>query len=61
VSPDQCIVFEDAPKGVEAAKNAGMKVVVITTMHRKEEFEPGPHIIGFIDDYTDDLLAELFS
>jgi len=61
VSPDQCIVFEDAPKGVEAAKNAGMKVVVITTMHRKEEFEPGPHIIGFIDDYTDNLLAELFN
>jgi beta-phosphoglucomutase len=61
VSPNQCIVFEDAPKGVEAARNAGMRVVVITTMHRKDEFEQGPHIIEFIDDYTDNLLAELFS
>jgi beta-phosphoglucomutase len=61
VSPNQCIVFEDAPKGVEAARNAGMRVVVITTMHRKDEFEQGPHIIGFIDDYTDNLLAKLFS
>ncbi len=27
--PEDCIVFEDAPKGVEAAQNAGMKAVVL--------------------------------
>jgi beta-phosphoglucomutase len=35
--PD-CIVFEDAPKGVEAAANAGMKAVAITTMHDPRRF-----------------------
>lgn len=60
VPADKCVVFEDAPKGVEAARNAGMKVVVLTTLHSKEDFEPGPHIIGFVSDYTDPLLSNLF-
>ena len=52
VDPKDCIVFEDAPKGVEAAQNAGMKAVVITTMHTKEEFAQYNNIIKFITDYT---------
>ena len=32
VSPKDCIVFEDAPKGVESALNANMRCVVLTTM-----------------------------
>lgn len=60
VSTNKCIVFEDAPKGVEAAKNAGMKVIVLTTLHVQEDFEPGPHIVGFVSDYTDPLLTTLF-
>ncbi len=52
VSSEDCIVFEDAPKGVEAAQNAGMKCVVITTMHSKEEFKNYDNIIAFIEDYT---------
>jgi beta-phosphoglucomutase len=52
VSSEKCIVFEDAPKGVEAAQNAGMKCVVITTMHSKEEFKNYDNIIAFIVDYT---------
>lgn len=53
ISPEDCIVFEDAPKGVEAAQNAGMKSVVITTMHTKEEFSAYHNIIRFISDYTE--------
>jgi len=49
--PIDCIVFEDAPKGVEAALNAGMKCLVITTMHEKEEFDRYPNVIGFAKDY----------
>jgi HAD superfamily hydrolase (TIGR01509 family) len=52
VDPASCIVFEDAPKGVEAAANAGMKAVVVTTMHTREEFSSYDNIITFIDDYT---------
>ncbi len=57
--PAECIVFEDAPKGVEAAKNAGMKCVVLTTMHKKEEFSQYNNIIGYIKDYHDPFVAEL--
>jgi beta-phosphoglucomutase len=57
---ENCIVFEDSPKGVEAAANAGMRCVAITTLHTKEEFEPYPNIILCVDDYTDPRLEELF-
>lgn len=60
VEAKQCIVFEDAPKGVEAAQNAGMKCVVLTTMHTKEEFSAYNNIFAFIEDYTDPILQDLF-
>lgn len=60
VSAKDCIVFEDAPKGVEAAQNAGMRTIVITTMHSKEEFKAYKNILAFIKDYTDEVLGELF-
>lgn len=50
VASGDCIVFEDSPKGVEAAARAGMKAVVITTMHTPDEFY-GDNIICFIEDY----------
>jgi beta-phosphoglucomutase family hydrolase len=52
VAPADCIVFEDAPKGVEAAANAGMRCVVLTTMHTREEFSDYSNIIAFTEDYT---------
>ncbi|HMI62179.1 MAG TPA: HAD family phosphatase [Puia sp.] len=60
VSAGDCVVFEDAPKGVEAALNAGMKCMVLTTMHEKEEFLQYPNILGYIVDYRDPSLDELF-
>jgi len=50
VAAQDCIVFEDSPKGVEAAARAGMKAVVITTMHTPDEFY-GDNIICFIENY----------
>jgi beta-phosphoglucomutase family hydrolase len=52
VEPSNCLVFEDAPKGVEAAQNAGMGSVVLTTLHEKEEFMHYNGIIQYIKDYT---------
>jgi beta-phosphoglucomutase len=61
VPPTSCLVFEDAPKGVEAALNAGMNCVAVTTMHAKEEFHDYPNIVRYIADYTDPSLDELFT
>lgn len=59
VDPQHCIVFEDSPKGVETAANAGMSCVAITTMHTREEFDGYRNILFIIDDYTDQRLLEL--
>ncbi len=59
IPPSACVVFEDAPKGVEAAANAGMPCVVITTMHPAEEFEQYANILFFVKDYTDEQLLTL--
>ncbi|PSL20836.1 HAD family hydrolase [Chitinophaga ginsengisoli] len=58
--PASCIVFEDAPKGVEAAANAGMKAVVLTTMHTREEFSDYDNIITFVSDYNTLIPGQLF-
>jgi beta-phosphoglucomutase len=57
---NNCIVFEDSPKGVEAAANAGMRSVVLTTMHARLEFSQFADIICFVADYTDEQLNVLF-
>lgn len=33
VRPQDCIVFEDAPAGLLSARNAGMRVIALTTTH----------------------------
>jgi beta-phosphoglucomutase-like phosphatase (HAD superfamily) len=55
-----CIVFEDAPKGVEAAELAGMTSVVLTTMHEREEFSAYGRILAFVKDYADPVLNRFF-
>lgn len=59
VSPSECIVFEDSPKGVESAHNAGMKCVVVNSLHEKHEFLYQDHIIKWVKDFTELDLAEL--
>lgn len=60
VAPEHCIVFEDAPKGVESAKRAGMKAVVLTTMHEEHEFTANDHVLLFVKDFRDERLRTLF-
>jgi beta-phosphoglucomutase family hydrolase len=60
VSPKDCIVFEDAPKGVESASNAGMRSVVLTIVHEQHEFDQYKNIVGFAGDYKDNNLLGFF-
>jgi beta-phosphoglucomutase-like phosphatase (HAD superfamily) len=45
VAPADCIVFEDAPFGIEAARRAGMRAVSICTGHSAEELA-GTHVLA---------------
>ena len=59
VEPSNCIVFEDSPKGVLAAKMAGMQSVILTTMHSADEFEEGDDILLKVSDYSTDAIIRI--
>ena len=39
VAPERCLVFEDAPAGIESARSAGMEVVAVTTTFPSERLD----------------------
>ncbi|MEI6638696.1 MAG: beta-phosphoglucomutase family hydrolase [Chlorobium sp.] len=53
VSPSECIVFEDALPGIEAARRAKMPCVAITTTNNAEAFSAFDNVIAIIDDFTE--------
>lgn len=59
VLPSDCIVFEDVPMGVEAAKRAGMKAVIVLTSHKIEDFTSFRNVLKTISDYTTLDIKEL--
>ena len=50
--PAGCIVFEDAPLGVEAARRAGMRAVVLTTTLPPDAFAEFDNVIAVVNDFT---------
>jgi beta-phosphoglucomutase len=59
VDPADCLVFEDVPKGAEAAANAGMQTVILTTTHAPEEFKHLKNVIHFAADFVDEFVKNL--
>jgi beta-phosphoglucomutase len=59
VAPESCVVFEDSPKGIEAARRAGMKAVAITSFHTAEELA-NDNVLCAVNDYKDPALKQLF-
>ena len=58
VDPAGCVVFEDAPPGIEAARRAGMRAVAVCTSHAAAELA-GPHVVVQVRDYHE-LIAMNF-
>ena len=50
VPPEACVVFEDAPFGIEAARRAGMRAVAVCTSHTADQLA-GMHVIASVDNY----------
>jgi beta-phosphoglucomutase-like phosphatase (HAD superfamily) len=50
VAPSHCVVFEDAPLGIEAARRAGMRAVAVCSTHGAGELA-GPHVLAAIEHY----------
>jgi beta-phosphoglucomutase-like phosphatase (HAD superfamily) len=52
VAPSNCIVFEDAPFGIEAARRGGMKAVAICTSNSPLELS-GPHVLAAVPSFIE--------
>ncbi|MBU6503285.1 MAG: HAD family phosphatase [Burkholderiales bacterium] len=50
--PARCIVFEDAPLGIEAARRGGMRAVAVCSTHTPAELA-GPHVVAAVRDYEE--------
>jgi beta-phosphoglucomutase len=49
VSPNECLVIEDTPHGIEAAKAAGMYVIALLTSYTKNQLQYADKIITHFD------------
>lgn len=54
---EHCIVFEDAPFGIEAARHAGMRAVAVCTGHTAAELA-GPHVLASVANYHELLTTD---
>jgi beta-phosphoglucomutase len=52
VSPAACLVFEDAPLGIEAARRAGMAAVALTTTLPAAAFDGHANLMSTMPDFT---------
>jgi HAD superfamily hydrolase (TIGR01549 family) len=61
VDPAECLVFEDAPHGIEAARRAGMSAVAIATTLPADELGAPDHVIARATDFGELDLSSLLS
>jgi beta-phosphoglucomutase len=59
LAPDRCIVVEDAPAGIRAAKAAGMKVLAVTTSYGAEQLAEADRIVESLAAVTPCRLDEM--
>lgn len=59
--PHGCIVFEDAPVGVAAARNAGMKVIGVASTHPHHVLHEADVVVQHLDELNVTRIREIFS
>jgi len=57
VTPNDCVVIEDSPLGVRAAKTAGMKCLAIVNTHPRQKLEEANNVVDSLEEV--DLIALL--
>ncbi len=58
--PERCVVFEDAPAGVEAGKRAGMRVIAVTTTNPAEALRKADRTLPGLEGMTASGIEEWF-
>jgi pseudouridine-5'-monophosphatase len=52
ITPSECLVFEDSPFGVEAARNAGMAVIAVPDPNmNRNEFHAADEVLGSLEEF----------
>jgi len=60
IPPKACLVIEDAVPGVQAARNAGMKCIAVTTTNPAEGLQQADLVLSDLTELTEQRLAAMF-
>ena len=61
IRPENCVVFEDAHVGIQAARAAGMKVVGVATTHPASALREADRVVGRMDELSIEEIGSWFS
>jgi HAD superfamily hydrolase (TIGR01509 family) len=61
VPPQRCVVFEDTPVGIDAARAGGMKVIGIEGTHPAERLSKADLVVTRMDSLTIGRVGDLFT
>jgi mannitol-1-/sugar-/sorbitol-6-phosphatase len=61
VVPSACVVVEDAPAGIRAARAAGMYSIAVTTSHREEQLREADLVVPGLADVEERLVAAVLA
>lgn len=59
LSPADCVVIEDAPAGIEAAKRAGMACIALSSSHPRERLTSADRVVGSLAEIDAEAIRSL--